>query len=100
MRAKIAAMPDGQAMIVNAPEGLLVIVLAGSQLQPVTLDQAKPAITRLLKNEARQSAAKAELERLKAAAKIEYLGEYAEAAKLGSSAPVAPAADASTPPTQ
>lgn len=100
MRAKISAMPDGQAMIVNAPEGLLVIVLAGSQLQPVTLEQARPAIVRLLKNEARQKAAKAELDRLKAAAKIEYLGEYADAAKLDSSAPVSPAAEAATPPAQ
>jgi EpsD family peptidyl-prolyl cis-trans isomerase len=34
---RLAAMPDGQAMVVNAPDGLLVIVLADSQMQPATL---------------------------------------------------------------
>ena len=59
---QLAKMPDGQAMVVNAPDGLMVIVLADSQVQPVTLEQAKPAIIRLLQTEARQKAAKAELD--------------------------------------
>ncbi|MGE5320023.1 MAG: EpsD family peptidyl-prolyl cis-trans isomerase [Hyphomicrobiaceae bacterium] len=102
--SKLAEMPDGQAMIVNTPEGLLVIVLADSQVQPVTLEQAKPAIVRLLQNEARQKAAKAELDKLKAEAKIEYVGEFADAGKeeepatpaesaAAPAAPAAPAAD-------
>ena len=62
MLPKLAAMPDGQAMIVNAPEGMTVVVLAGSQAQPVTMEQAKPAISRLLQQQARQKAAKAELD--------------------------------------
>jgi EpsD family peptidyl-prolyl cis-trans isomerase len=76
MLPKLAAMPDGQTMVVNAPDGLLVIVLADSQVQPATMEQAK----------ARQKAIKAELDALEAAAKIEYFGEYAEAGKP----PVAP----------
>ena len=96
---KLAEMPDGQAMVVNTPDGLLVIVLAASQSQPVTLEQAKPAIARLLQNEAQQKAAKAELDSLKAAAKIEYVGEFADAGKEAAApaeqpaeaAPVAPA---------
>jgi EpsD family peptidyl-prolyl cis-trans isomerase len=51
--AKLSQMPDGQAMVVNAPQGLLVIVLADSQMQPVTLEQAKPAIVRSLQTQAR-----------------------------------------------
>lgn len=97
---KLAEMPDGQAMIVNTPEGLLVIVLADSQVQPVTLEQAKPAIARLLQNEARQKAAKAELDSLKAAAKIEYVGEFADAGKEAAAPaeqPAAPAANAAAP---
>lgn len=81
MLPKLAAMPNGQAMVVNAPDGLLVIVLADSQMQPATLEQAKPAIVRLLQGEARQKAIKAELDALKAAAKIEYFGEFSEAGK-------------------
>ena len=102
MLPQLAKMPDGQAMVVNAPDGLLVIVLADSQAQPVTLEQAKPAIVRKLQVEARQKAAKAELDALKAAAKIEYVGEFADAgkeeARTGRCCPpqpaAAPAADA------
>ena len=97
---KLAEMPDGQAMVVNTPDGLLVIVLADSQVQPVTLEQAKPAIARLLQNEARQKAAKAELDSLKAAAKIEYVGEFADAGKEAAAPaeqPAAPAANAAAP---
>lgn len=90
MLARLAQMPKGQAMVVNAPEGLLVIVLADSQMQPVTLAEAKPAIARVLQTQARQKAAKAELDTLKRAAKIEYLGEFAEAGKPEA----APAAEA------
>lgn len=94
--SRLAAMPDGQAMVVNAPDGLLVVVLADSQVQPVTLDQVKPAIARLLQNEARQKAAKAELDALKAAAKIEYVGEFADAGKE-QAAPAAPAESPAMP---
>ncbi len=105
MVAKLSEMPDGQAMVVNTPQGMTVVVLADSQLQPVTLEQAKPAIARLLQNEARQKAAKAELDNLKAAAKIEYVGEFADAGKEATapaeqpaaSAPAAPAKDAAAP---
>ncbi len=78
---KLQSMPDGQAIVVTTPEGLLVLVLAGSQAQPVTEVQAKPAIEKLLQNQKRQEAAKHELDTLKAAAKIKYLGEFADAAK-------------------
>ena len=105
MLSQLAKMPDGQAVVVNAPDGLMVIVRADSQSQPVTLEQAKPAIVGLLKNQARQKAAKAELDALKAAAKIEYMGEFVDAGKEpaaaapAESAPATPAAaDAPTAP--
>ena len=96
---KLADMPDGQAIVVNAPDGLLVIVLADSQVQPVTMEQAKPPIMRALQTQARQKAAKAELDALKAAAKIEYLGDYVAAGKQAEAqdADVAPAEDNGEP---
>lgn len=100
---QLAKMPDGQAMVVNTPDGLLVIVLADSQVQPVTMEQAKPAIARLLQTQARQKAAKAELDALKAAAKIEYMGEFVDAGKEvaapaeAAAAPAAPAEPAAAP---
>lgn len=91
---RMSEMPDGQAMVMKTSGGLLVIVLADSQLQPVPLEQARPAIARMLQKQSRQKAAEAELAALKAAAKIEYLGEFADAAKD----PAAPAAaDAAAP---
>ncbi|OYZ55796.1 MAG: peptidyl-prolyl cis-trans isomerase, EpsD family [Hydrogenophilales bacterium 16-61-112] len=100
MLPRLAAMPDGQAMMVNTPDGVLVIVLAGSQAQPVTLEQAKPAISRLLQQQARQKAAKAELDNLKATAKIEYVGEFVDAGKepeVAKPAAAAKPADAAAP---
>ena len=95
MLPQLAKMPDGQAMVVNTPDGLLVIVLADSQTQPVTLEQAKPAIARKLQIDARQAAGKAELDALKAAAKIEYMGEFVDAGKdEATPAVAAPAAPA------
>lgn len=84
--AKLQTMPDGQATIVTAPNGLVILVLAGSQLQPVTEAQAKPAIERLVQAQKRREVAKQELDKLKAAAKIEYLGDYVEAGKLDTAA--------------
>jgi hypothetical protein len=91
-------MPDGQAMVVNTPDGLMVIVLADSQTQPVTLEQAKPAIARFLQTEARQKAAKSEMDTLKAAATIEYMGEFVDAGKEAETA-AAPAEPAAGPVT-
>jgi len=99
MLPKLSTMPDGQAIVMNAPEGLLVVVLADSMVQPVTLEQAKPSIVRVLQTQARQKAAKAELDALKAAAKIEYVGEFADAGKeaAAAAAPATDAADAKAP---
>ena len=92
---QLAKMPKGQAMLANTPEGVLVVVVADAQPQPVALDKAKPVIARLLQQEARRTAAKAELDALKAAAKIEYLGEFADAGKEAAApAAAAPAAEA------
>ena len=97
MLPQLAKMPDGQAMVVNTPDGLMVIVLADSQMQPVTLEQAKPAIARLLQTQARQKAAKAEMDTLRAAAKIEYMGEFVDAGKeAAAAAPAEPAAGPAT----
>lgn len=94
---KLAQVAKGQAMIVNTPDGLLVIVVADTQSQPVSMEQAKPAIAKLLQQQARQKAARAEMDALKAAAKIEYVGEFADA---GKEAAAPAAADAAKPAAQ
>ncbi len=78
---KLAEMQNGQSIVAQVPAGLAVMVKIDSQAQPVTLEQARPVIARMLKTQARQNAIKAELDALKATAKIEYAGEFADAAK-------------------
>jgi hypothetical protein len=89
-----ARMKDGQAMLVPSASGVQVIVLAGSRNQPVGEDQARPAIEAYLLNERKRKLVEDELKALRAAAKIEYVGKFAEAAASAPAAatPAAPAA--------
>jgi EpsD family peptidyl-prolyl cis-trans isomerase len=96
-----AKMKDGQAMVVPAPNGMQVVVLAGSRSQPVSEEQAKPAIEQYLLNERKRKIVEDDLKAMRAAAKIEYVGKFAAAASApaGAVAPVvapavAPAASA------
>ncbi len=86
--ATFAGMKDGQALLNVSPTGAQVIVLAGSRLQPVTLDQARPAIEQFLLNERKRDIVAKDLKALRDTAKIEYVGKFAETA---ASAPAAPA---------
>jgi len=58
-------------------DGLLVIGLESTMPQPVSLEQAKPAIERQLYAQKQKEAAGNLVESLKEAAQIEYLGEFA-----------------------
>ncbi len=86
-----AQMKDGQAMVVPAKSGVQVVVLAGSRSQPVTLEQARPVIEQYLLNERKRKLVEDKLKSLRAAAKIEYVGKFAE---LAASAPAAGATPA------
>jgi EpsD family peptidyl-prolyl cis-trans isomerase len=90
-----AKMKDGEAAIVPAANGAQVIVLAGSRSQPVSEEQARPAIEQFLLNERKRKLVEDDAKAMRAAAKIEYVGKFAEGA---ASAPVAaPAAPAPAP---
>jgi EpsD family peptidyl-prolyl cis-trans isomerase len=93
----LARMQDGQAMLVPTATGAQVVVLAGSRMQPVTEEQARPAIEQYLLNERRRKLVEEDLKALRAAARIEYVGKFAEGAPGAASAPVA--APATTPST-
>jgi EpsD family peptidyl-prolyl cis-trans isomerase len=75
-----AAMKDGQALLNSSPSGAQVIVLAGSRSQPVTLEQAKPAIEQFLSNERKREIVAKDLKAMRDAAKIEYASGFAGAA--------------------
>ena len=91
----MAKMKDGQAMVVPSPTGATVIVLAGSRMQPATEEQSRPAIEQFLLNERKRKLVEEDMKTLRAAAKVEFVGKFAEAA---ASAPVAAPAASPAPP--
>jgi EpsD family peptidyl-prolyl cis-trans isomerase len=92
--ATFAAMKDGQALLNASPTGAQVIVLASSRAQPVTPEQAKPAVEQFLLNERKREILSKDMKAMRDAAKIEYVGKYAEASAALPAAGTAPAASA------
>jgi 3-deoxy-D-manno-octulosonate 8-phosphate phosphatase KdsC-like HAD superfamily phosphatase len=95
---KLHQMKDGQAITFAVPGALNILILAGSQSQPLTQEQAKPMIERFLGNNKKREAAEAQVKLLRDKAKIEYMGEYKDAAKAPAAAAAAPAAPAPAAP--
>jgi len=85
-----ARLKDGQSIFQPTPTGAQVIVLAASRSQPIDLERAKPSIEQFLFNERKRQLIDRDLKDMRAAARIEYVGKFAE------SAASAPAAAAST----
>ncbi|XHS80379.1 EpsD family peptidyl-prolyl cis-trans isomerase [Burkholderiaceae bacterium UC74_6] len=92
----IARLKDGQSLVNRTPNGLVVLYLAGSRSQPVSLDQARPAIEAYLWNQRKTEAVQKDMKAMREAAKIDYVGKFAQAA---ASAPAAaPAQEAASDP--
>ena len=69
-------MKDGQAIFNIRPGGVQIVNLAASRSQPVALDKATSAIEQFLLNERKRKIVADDLQALRAAAKIEYLGDF------------------------
>lgn len=97
----LARLKDGQATLSQGPAGVTVVVLAGSRSQPVSEEQARPAIEQYLMNERRRKKLEEELKALRGSAKIEYFGSFAQKAAsapaAGGAAPAATVAPVSPP---
>ncbi len=91
----MAKMKDGQALVVPSPTGVQVVVLAGSRSQPVTEEQSRPAIEQFLLNERKRKLAEDDMKAMRAAAKIEYVGKFAQAAASAPAVELSPAPAAS-----
>ena len=74
---QFAKMKDGQAIFNVRPNGAQVINLAASRMQPVSLEQATPAIEQFLRNERKRKLLSDDMQALRGAAKIEYVGDFA-----------------------
>ncbi len=86
-----AKMQDGQAILNQGPNGVQVVVLAGSRSQPVAEEQARPAVEQFLTNERKRKLVDEDVKAMRAAAKVEYVGKFAEGAP-GAPATTTPAA--------
>ena len=95
----MARMKDGQATMMPMPAGVQVVVLAGSRSQPINEEQARPLIEQFLQNDRRRKLVEDDLKAMRAAARIEYLGKFAEGPRPGASAAASTAAPAAAPVT-
>lgn len=82
--AQLVGMKDGQAVIVpTGDDRVSVLQLQGSQLQPVTLEQAREAIERIVLSEKRKTLLEAEVMKLRSSGRVEYASGLAPAASSG-----------------
>jgi EpsD family peptidyl-prolyl cis-trans isomerase len=93
----LSRLQDGQALVVPTATGASVAVLVGSRMQPVSEEQARPAIELFLLNERRRKLVEEDGKAMRVAAKIEYLGKFVGGPAGAASTPsaalaVAPAA--------
>jgi EpsD family peptidyl-prolyl cis-trans isomerase len=87
---RLHQLKDGQALTFSAAGALNVVVVANSQTQPLSLEQARPVIERYLLNAKKRDKSAEQLKALKEKAKVEYLGAYAGAADAEPATPVTP----------
>lgn len=107
MLPKFHQLKDGQTAILPMQGGILVVQIVASQSQPLDEKQAAPVIEQFLSNQKRTELAAAEVKKLRDAAKIEYMGDFAKPAEeagasvmegVGTPAAPAPAAPATAVP--
>ncbi len=91
-----AKLNTGQALLLPSANGAQVVVMAGSRSEPVDETRAKPAIEQFLLNDARRKLLEADMKSLRAAAKIQYVGKFAEAAASAAPAASTPAASSAS----
>ncbi len=94
-----AKMKDGQAVLAPNANGVQVIVLAGSRSQPVSEEQARPAIEQFILNDRKRKLVEEDVKAMRASAKLEYVGKFAggPAAAASGAAPAAVPAEAAAP---
>ncbi|WOB07305.1 EpsD family peptidyl-prolyl cis-trans isomerase [Piscinibacter gummiphilus] len=85
--ASFAKMKDGETLVINKPNGLLVIAVVNSRLEPVELARAKPAIEQFLLNEQKRRIIADDIKALRAASTIRYVGSFANQAETAASQP-------------
>lgn len=94
---RLHQLKDGQAITFENANGLLLVQVLATQSQPIDEKGATPVIENFLTADKRKQLAAAELKKLKEAATIEYVGEFAGGAPATAKAEAAPAAEPAKP---
>ena len=76
---RVLEMRDGQIAVFSTARGASVVQVLRAEEAALTGQQAAPVIEQFLLNRKRLELARAEVEKLRAQAKIEYVGEYGPA---------------------
>lgn len=90
--AALSKAKDGQMVLLPSPVGAVVIMVASSRLDPIDETRAQGAIETYLLNEAKRKRLDADVKALRAAARIEYVGKFAQAASAAGATGAASAA--------
>ena len=92
--AKIHQMKDGDFLVVPRGNAVVVTQLDRSQRAPLSEDQATPYIEQMLQHRKRLDLSGETLNRLRASAKLEYVGEFEKRAENATPSPT----EATSPP--
>jgi len=95
--AEMRKLNPGQAVVVNVPTGLMLITIVRARDEPILRDKAKPAIENLLYGKARAELVQQEVKNLRAAATVQYVGEFGPPVKPDPATAAAVAAPAHEP---
>jgi EpsD family peptidyl-prolyl cis-trans isomerase len=94
---RLGEMKEGQSIYLTRASGLKVLLLVSAQPAPVSRREANAAIARFLTNERSRGAVEKDLNSMRTAAKVEYIGRFAELmAPANASAAQGAAADAAS----
>lgn len=94
---KVAALKDGQTLVIDNAQNITVLRLVSSQPSPVTEEAALPRIEQFLTNQRASEAVAANIKQLRASAKISYMGDFAKSDVAAPAAPEAAAPAAKSP---
>jgi EpsD family peptidyl-prolyl cis-trans isomerase len=75
---QIAKLKDGEIIIYSRPPGVVIAQIIARKATPLDEAKAKPAIEKFLANKGKGELVQTEVKRVKEAAKISYLGEFAK----------------------
>lgn len=75
---RLQKMKDGEIVLIPTDRSINIVMLAASQEQPVDQTKARPLIEQYFVNQAKSEIAKKTLEKLRADAKVEYVGAFAD----------------------